>query len=36
MVRAATSGHSVVGCVLLLPSVLLVAALAYLLERRRK
>ena len=30
------SGHSVVGCVLLLPSVLLVAALAYLLERRRK
>ena len=29
------SGHSVVGCVLLLPSVLLVAALAYLLERRR-
>ena len=30
------SGHSAVGCVLLLPSVLLVAALAYLLERRRK
>ena len=30
------SGHSVVGCVLLLPSVLLVAAQAYLLERRRK